>query len=142
MSRKLLILWLPSPIANVTFFEDVFKYKIGKKSRKDGKNSRLRPGFTPRVKELLQQALEWRDLLDSGKVLDQAEIARYEGLSRARITQIKSLLRLAPEIQKYILAMPKIPGRPIVSERSLRPITQIKDSQKQVEAFEAIRRPE
>jgi len=48
------------------------------------------------VKKLLQQALEWKALLDSGQVLDQAAIARPERLSRARVTQIMSLLTPDP----------------------------------------------
>jgi len=45
----------------------------------------------------------WRDLLEYGEIPDQAEIARQEGLSRARVTEIMSLLCLAPEIQDHIL---------------------------------------
>jgi hypothetical protein len=90
------------------------------------------------VKELLLQAQEWQRMLESGDIKDQADIARYEGLSRARITQIMSLLRLAPEIQEYILAMHKTSRRPFLTERSLRPITQIDDHRKQLEAFEAL----
>ena len=32
---------------------------------------------SPRVVELLHKAIEWRDLLDSGKFINQAEIARH-----------------------------------------------------------------
>lgn len=41
------------------------------------------------------------------------------------MTQIMGLLRLAPEIQKYILSMPKTAHRPPVTERALRPITSL-----------------
>jgi ParB-like chromosome segregation protein Spo0J len=92
----------------------------------------------PRVKELLRKAIEWKALLDSGKVSDQAEIARREGLSRVRVTQIMSLLHLAPETQDYILSMPKTSRRPAITERSLRPITQIESYRKQNEAFSAL----
>jgi len=90
---------------------------------------------TPRVAELLRKALEWQRLLESGKVSSQAEIARQEGLTRARVTQILSLLNLAPEIQKHILSMPETDRRPEVSERSLRPITLIESRREQVEVF-------
>jgi len=85
------------------------------------------------VKKLLQQALEWKALLDSGQVLDQAEIARKNGLSRARVTQIMSLLRLAPEIQEHLLSVPETAHQPVITERVLRPITQIEDQKQQVE---------
>ena len=44
---------------------------------------------------LLRQAIKWREELDSGQIPNQAAIARREGLSRARVTQILSLLREA-----------------------------------------------
>jgi hypothetical protein len=53
---------------------------------------------TPRVVELLRNAQEWQRQLDAGEVPSQAEIARREGLTRARITQVMGMLRLAPEI--------------------------------------------
>jgi len=48
----------------------------------------------PRVVELLRKAIEWQTLLDSGKIADQAEIARHEGVTRARMTQVLDLLGL------------------------------------------------
>ncbi len=45
------------------------------------------PGM-PRVVELLRKALEWQALLESGEVPSQAAIARREGLTRARVTQV------------------------------------------------------
>jgi hypothetical protein len=54
---------------------------------------------TPRVVELLRKAVEWKALLESGKVASQAEIASREGVTRARVTQM-GLLRLAPDIQE------------------------------------------
>jgi len=80
---------------------------------------------TPRVVELLQMAMEWQRQLDAGEVDTQAEIARREGITRARVTQIMAMLRLAPEIQKHILAMPDTVGRPAITERAMRPIVQM-----------------
>ena len=41
---------------------------------------------TPRVVELLRKAIEWQALLETGKIANQAEIAREEGVTRARVT--------------------------------------------------------
>ena len=41
-------------------------------------------------------------MLDAGEVKNAAELARRHGVSRARISQLMSLLRLAPEILEYI----------------------------------------
>jgi hypothetical protein len=58
---------------------------------------------TPRVVELLRKAIEWQALLESGGVQTQADIARREGVTRARVTQVLGLLRLAPEIQNQLV---------------------------------------
>ena len=43
---------------------------------------------------------------DKRVVNDRAEIARRYGLSRARVTQVMSLLRLPDEIQEYVMGLP------------------------------------
>jgi hypothetical protein len=90
----------------------------------------------PRVVGLLAKAVEWRGLLESGQVRSQAEIARREGITRARVTQIMALLRLAPEIQEWILTMPEVVGRPAISERALRPIAGLESLADQKARFE------
>ena len=77
---------------------------------------------TPRVVELLRKAIEWKALLESGQIATQAEIACQEGITRARVTQVMGLLRLAPEIREKILSLPDTFHRPPITERMLRPI--------------------
>ena len=62
-------------------------------------------------------------LIDTGEATSQAEAARREGLTRARMTQVMGLLRLAPEIQQHILYMPDMVRRPSITERALRRVT-------------------
>ncbi|GAB4142378.1 MAG: hypothetical protein Fur0037_09560 [Planctomycetota bacterium] len=93
---------------------------------------------TPRVVELLRKAIEWQGLLESGEVRNQAEIARREGLTRARVTQVMGLLRLAPEIQQHVLSLPDMVRRPAITERALRPIAQLDRPQSQIEAFQRL----
>jgi len=92
---------------------------------------------TPRVVELLRKAQEWRRQIDEGEVLSQAEIARREGLTRARVTQVLGLLKLAPEIQACILELPNTVRRSAVTEHALRAIIRIDDPPAQVAAFTA-----
>jgi len=126
-------------VSERTIIEDVFIYEnIIKKARKDSKNIGFRASFTPSAKKLLKKAIEWKELLESGKLSNQAEIARIEGVSRVRVTQIMSLLRLAPEIQEHILSLPETTYRCTITERSLRPITQIDDQKEQLEAFQGL----
>jgi len=76
--------------------------------------------------------------LKTGEVADQAGIARRENITRARVTQILKLLNLASEIQKHILSMRETFQRPVITERSLRPITRLEDKEEQLSAFSAI----
>jgi len=90
---------------------------------------------TPRVAELLRKAIEWQALLESGTIASQADIARREGVTRARVTRIMGLLRLAPEIRGKILALPDDFHSSSVTERILRPIGAIADQRNQVREF-------
>ncbi len=83
---------------------------------------------TPRVVELLRKAQEWRQQIDAGVVRRQVDIARREGITRARVTQVMGLLRLTPEIQDLILCMPDSAHRPPITERALRPVLQLTDA--------------
>ena len=93
---------------------------------------------TPLVVEFLRKALEWQALLASGEAKNQADIARREGISRVRITQVMWLLRLAPEIQERVLAMPETIRRPPISERVLRPIAHLEDVTDQKVRFQQL----
>ena len=90
---------------------------------------------TPRVVELLRKAIEWQVLLESGEIVNQADIARQEGITRARVTQVMGMLRLAPEIREKILSTPNAIRRTLVTERVLRPIATITDYHDQIREF-------
>jgi hypothetical protein len=90
---------------------------------------------SPRVVELLHKATEWHALLESGQDINQADIARREGITRARVTQVLGMLRLAPIIQEQIQSLTVIAGRSPVTERVLRPIATITDYHDQVRRF-------
>jgi hypothetical protein len=90
---------------------------------------------TPRVVDLLRKAIEWQALLESGQVANQADIARLEGITCARVTQVMGLLYLAPEIQKRVLTLPVSVRSTSITERLLRPITGIADHRDQIWEF-------
>ena len=71
-------------------------------------------------------------------VKTQADLAREMGVSRVRITQVMSLLRLAPEIQDQLLRLTDQATIRFFSENRLRPLTQIDDSARQLEAFQKL----
>jgi hypothetical protein len=91
---------------------------------------------TPRVVELLRKAIEWKALLESGEVVTQADIARREGITRGRVTQVMGMLRLAPEIREKILTMPDTIHQPLITERVLRPIGTITEYSGQIREFQ------
>ncbi|MFQ5803815.1 MAG: hypothetical protein ACE5JQ_13040 [Candidatus Methylomirabilales bacterium] len=93
---------------------------------------------TPRVVELLRKAIEWQALLESGEASNQADIARREGITRARVTQVMGLLRLAPEIQEHVLSLPDMIRRPAITERVLRRIVQLQDPKVQRARFQEL----
>ncbi len=103
-----------------------------------GKPKPPREPKTPRVVELLRKALEWQALLASGDASNQADIARREGIPRARVTQVMGLLRLAPEIQQQVLSLPDMVRRPAITERALRPIAQLENPQHQIAIFQRL----
>jgi len=61
-----------------------------------------------------------------------------EGLTRARVTQIMPLLRLAPDIQQSILSLAGGPNPPTISELTLRPIAYLQNPQRQTAAFKEV----
>ena len=92
-----------------------------------------------RVTRLLALAHKIDGMVRVGEITDYAEAARRLGLTRARISQITSLLLLAPPIQEAILDLPPVTnGRDPISERQLRPIAAEPDWSKQLELWRQI----
>ncbi len=76
------------------------------------------PDRLPRITKMMALAIRLDDLIKSGQVTDQAELARVGHVSRARLTQIMDLNLLAPDIQEQILEG-NLQG---ILEKDLRPI--------------------
>jgi len=77
-------------------------------------------------------AMRFDKLIGSGQVTDYAELARLGHVSRARLSQIVSLLGLAPDLQEEILFLPRtLRGRDPIQLRHLLPIAAIPDWRKQ-----------
>lgn len=81
------------------------------------------PPPLPRLTRLMALAIRMEELIASGAMADQAEIARAGCITRARASQVMNLLRLAPDIQEAILNLPPVTeGRDPITERDLRPL--------------------
>ena len=107
-----------------------------------GRGSRKRPpsdressteaGRVPRLSRLMALALRFDKLIRSGQVTSYAELARLGHVSRARLSQIASLLCLAPDLQEDILFLPRtLRGRDPIQLRYLLPIAAIPDWRRQ-----------
>ena len=97
-------------------------------------------GRIVRIARLLAQAHHFQDLLDTGVVRTQMELAALTRLTTARITQIMNLLVLAPDIQEEILFMPAVTkGSAPITERDLRPLLKTLAWSEQREHWAAIR---
>ena len=96
---------------------------------------RQRRGAT--AKEALDRARRWQALIDSGEVKNAAQIAHDEGLSRARVSQVMSFLRLAPEIIEFLDAHGEEDG-PVLGERRLRRIAALRAHDQQRARFEKL----
>lgn len=68
--------------------------------------------------------VETKDPLKSRQFKSCRRLAELGRTSQARITQIMSLLLLAPDIQEELLFLPEVTqGRSTIHERLLRPLT-------------------
>jgi hypothetical protein len=107
----------------------------GRGSRKGPPSERAastEAGRVPRVSRLMALALRFDELIRSGQVTGYAELAMLGHVTRARLSQIASLLCLAPDLQEDILFLPRIlRGRDPIQLRHLLPIAAIPDWRKQ-----------
>jgi hypothetical protein len=84
-------------------------------------------------------AMRLDELVRSGQVTGYAELAWLGHVTRARLSQIMSLLSLAPDIQEEILFLPRtFKGRDPIQLRHLLPITVIPDWRKQKTRWKAM----
>ena len=89
-------------------------------------------GRVPRVAKLMALAIHLDQLIRDGVVTDQAALARLGHVTRARMSQIMSLLNLAPDIQEAVLFLPRIScGFAPLILADLRPIAKEWDWEKQ-----------
>ena len=83
-------------------------------------------GTIPRVSRLMALAIRFDRLIKSGEIEDRAELARLGNVTRARVTQIMTLLHLAPDIQEDILHLPRTErGDDPIRERDVRRIAMV-----------------
>lgn len=81
--------------------------------------------------------MEWKQLLDSGKFENKADLARHLGVSRVRVLQILDLLKLCPTVVSKVSALGETFNSRIIGEKTLRPLVCLTPA-KQVEKISLI----
>ena len=100
------------------------------------------PGRVPRVARLLALAHRLEGLLHAGVARDYADLGRLGHVTRARVSQLMSLLYLAPDLQEAILFLPRAErGRDPIIFRDLLPIAAEPDWKRQRRLWQALRTP-
>ena len=103
-----------------------------------GPRARARRRLRPRVLETLALARGWQEMIAGGEVKNAAQIAQDLGVTRARVSQVMALLRLAPAILDHIDDMDGDEGCLHLTERKLRRIALTEDQAEQVALFEEL----
>ncbi len=81
-------------------------------------------GRIPRIAKLVALASRMQSMIDSGQVETFQQLAEIGRISQPRMTQIMSLLNLAPDIQEELLYLPEVmQGKATIHEKLLRPLT-------------------
>jgi hypothetical protein len=92
----------------------------------------LPPGRVPRVARLMALALRFEELVRTGQVASYSALASLGHVTRARISQIVSLVQLAPDLQEALLFLPPtLRGRDPLILADLMPIAACIDWRKQ-----------
>ncbi len=80
-------------------------------------------------------------MIESGEVESFQQLAEVGSISQTRMTQIMSLLNLAPDIREELLYVPEvIEGKSAIHERLLRPLTKELDWRVQKRLWARIRK--
>lgn len=112
----------------------------GRKQLRDGTAPDVPVGRVPRIARLMALALRCERLIRDGVMTDQSELARFGHITTSRMTQIMSLLNLAPDLQEQILFLRRTErGRDEVKEAEIRPIARTLDWRKQRRQWAALR---
>jgi hypothetical protein len=98
--------------------------------------SRIKSPRPPRIQQDLLEARQLKERLEKTPGLTKTALARELGISRFELIRRLNLLRLAPEIQAQIFAMPpSLAVRGPISKRTLRNIAVIADAEGQRAEF-------
>jgi hypothetical protein len=106
--------------------------RSGTKQIQSGPKTVIPAGRVSRISRLLALAHHCFQLVQTGAIINQSELAHFGQISTTRMTQIMWLDNLAPDIQEEILFLPRTTqGRDSIKEADIRPIAKTLDWNKQ-----------
>jgi len=79
--------------------------------------------------------MKYAEVFAEPSIITKAQIGDRFGISRARISQVMSLLELDESIQAYLLSIDDASEHNYFTERKLRPIALLKDKNDQKATF-------
>lgn len=119
----------------------VARRQHGRKQLRGGEVPAVPAGRVPRIARLMALAIRCARLIQDATVANQSELARFGQITTSRMTQIMSLLNLAPDLQEQVLFLPRTErGRDAVKETDVRPIAATLDWRKQRRMWAALQR--
>jgi len=98
------------------------------------------PGRVPRISRWMALAIHLSHRIEKGELKNQAAIATAGKVTRARLSQIMSLNQLAPDLQEWLLFLPRISrGADPIQMRHVTPITKVSDWNEQRTVWQQLR---
>jgi hypothetical protein len=117
----------PIPAHNLEILKEIIKKaKLRKRTILQKENTTSQVQTRPPAKNnkpqqhVIHKAIAWKKLLENGTLKSKSDIAKREGLTRARVTQIMNLLRLPPEWRNFLKQLDNSKEIRKFSERRLR----------------------
>lgn len=99
-----------------------------------------RSGRIPRIARLVALASRMQTMIESGQVDTFKQLAKIGRISQPSMTQIMSLLNLAPDIQEELFHLPEVmQGNAPIHEKLLGPLTTEVDWRVQTKMLRRIR---
>jgi hypothetical protein len=133
-----LVLGLPFAQHNLApFVASPFQFTWKSSGRVPGSGD-AQPDETPAVRHPICRVFDWQRRLEDEKELTKMQIGAQEGLSKARVTQMFTLLHLPKEAQEYLAALTAPELIRAFSVRQLRLVARMPAAQRR-EAFAGMR---
>ena len=86
----------------------------------------------------IKEALKYAEVLKQPSIETYSQVGAEFGVSRARVSQMLSLLKLDQSIQKYLISIEEQKIHNYFTERKLRNIATIKDKTQQAVRFKKL----